>query len=1069
MNIVYNASAGTGKTYQVTGLYEKLVLEQGIDPREILLMTFTDNAAAELRLRVSQRFQKARRQAEAESNDDSAECARLAMAHLPSAPIGTIHAYCTRLLREHALEAGLSPSFSVLVGDEQEELLDRIAREELLKHLAMDTDFKTFCEGAQMIGMGNGLGASITETAPRLIAEAGSLGIQLDQAESMLPTPQPPIEMEAFRAIHARLNALGKRSKKIEEAMILLGEGLAKYTDPIQLIEHFNRNFKGHFSYGEAKTIYPDFKTLREETIDRERYRERYPAARAFTRYIAAVARRYHADKHQLDAVDFDDLLQRAAELLKKGRAKPRFRYVIVDEVQDTSRIQCELIQALHNDETHLIICGDKKQSIYTWRGADPQVMPDLETRIRATENHDVRALKTSFRSKAPVLEVVNHLFTAVYGEETYGEADRLEANPNFATPDECACIEYLAPDDLEEEVSRRDKVAAEMEAIAHRIQLLVEGDETWQPHYRYRNGFEPVSPENRYRYADILVLLRRTTHLPALEQALRHAGIPYTLGGKGRGLFTRQEVQDVSLFLNVMTQPGDALSLIGFLRSPWIGLSDETIATLAHDGKTFSIEHLLLHFNEQDQEEPERAQKEQNESQSVRTSSLHAHRKVEFAQRIIRTYREALGSKLTSELVRDLIAETGFDAVLAGLPRGAQRLANLRKILDWLRETERGARTTPAAVARKLAHHIKYPPQVPEAALLDPAQNAVTLMTVHGSKGLTQRVVFLPDISFRPDSDRSFARLFIDKNQRPMFGCKISAPDKSSVASPGFTAAGKRASAVRAHELKNLFYVAMTRARDLVVLSASPGNKPEGWLKEVEPFITNGTLFSRTYHDLRTAAPSAALNAPPIATAEQLSRAAASVPPPPPVSTLRRIPATTLAKAEQPKPAPSNTRSGNKRARATELGTLGHAVLEQLALNDWTGSATHWIEQLHATHELKLSEAKPLIPLIEQTVELIRELTADMKELQPELPFVLLEQNTLIDGTIDLLTRTENGFAIFDYKFTEANDAKVLQTYRRQMQIYHQAAERIYPYAAESRTHLIVISSTGPRVVPVD
>jgi len=125
MNIVYNASAGTGKTYQVTQLYEDLVLKEGIDPREILLMTFTENAAAELRMRVSHRLLKARRIAETDGNGDLAECAILAMSRLPSAPIGTIHSFCTRLLREHALEAGLSPGFSVLAGDEHTALLIR--------------------------------------------------------------------------------------------------------------------------------------------------------------------------------------------------------------------------------------------------------------------------------------------------------------------------------------------------------------------------------------------------------------------------------------------------------------------------------------------------------------------------------------------------------------------------------------------------------------------------------------------------------------------------------------------------------------------------------------------------------------------------------------------------------------------------------------------------------------------------------------------------------------------------------------------------------------------------------
>jgi len=172
MNLVYNASAGTGKTYQITQLYEKLVLEDGIDPRNILLMTFTRNAAAELRMRVAHRLLKARRLAESENDDALADRAITAMSHLPSAPIGTIDAFCTRLLREHALEVGLSPGFSVLEEDDRKELLDQICRDELLVRLGSDPDFKAFCSGAHIIGNGKGFGTSITETVPKLIGHA---------------------------------------------------------------------------------------------------------------------------------------------------------------------------------------------------------------------------------------------------------------------------------------------------------------------------------------------------------------------------------------------------------------------------------------------------------------------------------------------------------------------------------------------------------------------------------------------------------------------------------------------------------------------------------------------------------------------------------------------------------------------------------------------------------------------------------------------------------------------------------------------------------------------------------
>ena len=902
MNTIYNASAGTGKTYQVTQLYEKLVLEDGIDPREILLMTFTDNAAAELRMRVAHRLLKVRRIAEQAGDDALFACAANAISRLSAAPICTIHSFCTRLLREHALEAGLSPGFSVFVGDEREELLRRICREELLSRIEADPDLRDFCAGAQIIGTGKGFGTSITEAVPRLIAQAGSLGISLENAEDLLPDPVPSAARVDFERICIRIQKLARITPAVQAALEIIQQALEETRDVELLVKRLGELGIKKFGRGEVNAISHDLwdlKTAVEECIT---YRERFPAAKAFARYVQSVAQRFQNQKHAMNAIDFDDVLHSARELLQSERYAPGFKYIIVDEVQDTSRIQCDLIRSLWDEEAHLVICGDKKQSIYTWRGADPRVMPDLEQAMIDAGGKQ-RHLQISYRSKAPILDIVNKLFASVYGAEDYSEHDHLLPNPEFATPDEIPCVEFLAPDD-EEDWTKQERTAAEMAAVANRIQLLVHGSPGWKPAYRYENGFEPTGASNPYRYSDILILLRRTSHQPTLEQALRHAGIPYTCGGKGSGLFTRQETRDVSLFLNVLTNPKDAYSLIGFLRSPWIGLSDEAIAELTWNTDGFSVDQLMDRYPKQTD--------------------------------VIDRYRALLATQLASELVRMLIDESAYDALLAGLPRGTQRLANLRKVLDWLRETERGAHTTPAAVARKLAEQIAVPPQIPEAALLDPARNAVTIMTVHGAKGLTKRVVFIPDTSFAGNADRGFAQVFFDEQGAPRLGLRITAPDRSSVMSPGFDAANQRAATVRTHETNNLFYVAMTRARDLVVTSASVGQRPAGWYSQMESLIGND-IPAVPYVVLADAV----VHPPPVnrhpPTTQQLVAALDSLPPAPAKPELWRIAATRLAREQDEMDIDHEEADApalQAQATTAALGSLGHAVLEQLALN---------------------------------------------------------------------------------------------------------------------------------------
>ena len=1055
MNVVYNASAGTGKTYEVTRLYVERVMEDDIDPCSILLMTFTENAAAELRMRVAQRLLKARHAAESSGDGLLTERAIRALNHLPSAPIGTIHSYCTRLLREHALDAGLSPGFSVLDEEERTEMLNQICRDELLVRLDKDADLRAFCSGTQVIGTGNGFGVSVAEAVPRLINEAGSLGISLAHAESMLPEPVPPAARSDFELICQRIKELPRITPTVRKALNIIEQSLKETADIESLVDRMEELGIEKFGRG-AKEISEDFWALKESVTSAVRYRARHPLAKAFVRYAQAAASAFQQRKHEMDAVDFDDQLRMAAALLESGKVRPSFRYVIVDEVQDTSRVQCRLIESLWKaagteyrtarsdddssddtalpPETQLVICGDKKQSIYTWRGADPQVMPDLQKMILDAGGKPEN-LQISYRSNASILNVVNTLFSEVYDPADYTEADRLLPNPAFSVGPEEPCVEFLEAD-CDEELSVREKVKAEMTAVANRIRLLVDKSGEWAPVSRYDGEkFSPTSGDNVYRYSDILILLRRTTHQPALEQALRHAGIPYTLGGKGRGLFSRQETRDVSLFLNAITNPKDVYSLIGFLRSPWIGLSDETIAELAWSEDGFSVDNLLATYPTETD--------------------------------VVERYRQLLGTKLASELVRMLIDETGYDALLAGLPRGEQRLANLRKTLDWLREAERGARTTPAAAARKLAEKIAHPPNVPEAALLDPNQNAVTIMTVHGAKGLTKRVVFLPDTSSSANNDSTFARIFSDERNKPSLGIKITAADKSAVESPGFKTAMERVKAARNHEFNNLFYVAMTRARNLVVTTATVGSRSAGWYKTIEPFI--GSLIPAISYSTLTEAAGAPVAAGrrPVEAAE-LRHAFLSLPPAPGQPEWQRISATRLARErdEQEPFGPAESTCYEHTDNATARGSLAHAVLEQLALNNWEGSVAEWIETLRNDFSLSKAEAGTLEDRIEQTRCRMIELTGGMPELRPEYPFVLHEDGLLIDGTIDLLCRSNDDLVLFDYKFTEVDDATAAAHYEEQMRIYRLAAERLYPEVSSITVQLVVVSSSGPRLV---
>src|SRR6056297_3301930 len=220
MNMIFNASAGTGKTYQVTELYCALVLgmdsehlppdRRPVDPEKILLMTFTENAAAELRQRVSEKMIAAEQSADFETG----ERARRVLRKLPAANISTIHAFCAGLLREHALELGLSPVFQTLEEEDRDSLLDEVLKAELFQTLENDPDFREFCAGVSVLGDHD---YSVLNTIKKLLDQAASRGLDLASAESMLPDTVPTIGKNDFQKIHDELAAFDKLPAKAEK------------------------------------------------------------------------------------------------------------------------------------------------------------------------------------------------------------------------------------------------------------------------------------------------------------------------------------------------------------------------------------------------------------------------------------------------------------------------------------------------------------------------------------------------------------------------------------------------------------------------------------------------------------------------------------------------------------------------------------------------------------------------------------------------------------------------------------------------------------------------------------
>lgn len=1020
MNLIFNASAGTGKTWQVTEMYAALVLggdcehlppgRPPVSPEKILLMTFTDNAAAELRARVSSKMIAAEQAALDAGDSERADRARRILRTLPAARISTIHAFCAGLLREYALEAGLSPDFQTLDQEERDALLDEVLRREIFACLENDPDFREFCAAVTVLGTQD---HSLIGTIRVLLEKAAGRGLDLSDANALLQEPVRTAGRRDFETIRDELAAYDL-PKTAADALAALNTALEQFPD-LQLISALRK-------FGQCKKVKhlsDRLADVKERYLTEALYERHFARFQAFARCLSAAARAFVEAKRGRDSLDFGDQLLLARDFLSRHEFKtPLFDWIIVDEVQDTSRVQCELIRLLCGDSTRLVICGDRKQSIYAWRSADPQVMPDLQKQMEERGGVKIVALNQSRRSKDRVLEAVNRLFGGIYDDyEALEPAAPLKALT--ASLGEGPCTEFLAPDEPGQ------GMADEMAAVARRIRLLAEGGPEWRPNFGF-NGtvFDAGEP---VRYRDILVLLKRTTHQSLLEQALRAAGVPCTAGGKGSALFARQEVRDLLLLLQVLYDPLNDLALAGFMRSPFARLTDETIVDLGQEGGRFDHEILRRRFFE---------------------SGLDA------AERVLR-YRAQISRKLPSQIVREMVRETEFDAHWAGQPDGAQKLANVKKALDWLRAAERGGRVLAGDVVRRFEQFIRTPPRsgAAEALLPDPEQDAVTIMTVHGAKGLTSRVCFVPDISFGGTSEPGFALL----SSAGRLEMKISGTTDGAVKSLGWEAAREADQAVRRREQDNVFYVAMTRARDLVVLSGAGTKEPQGWLKQAQEFLESSPaqlVRKRPFSEL-----------PPMqedeAKAGGAPAGAAFPPPVKPVAGTERRTVTSLM-AERAADAPRTVSTGPGRRAA---GSLGHAVLEELAANAWQGPVPALMERLSG--EFAPVETGPLIEQIEAARERLRHETAGAQALFAERPFVLKRGEQILDGTIDLLAQmAADAWKIIDYKFTEEPPDEARRAYEPQLHAYCDAVRAMHPGSSVSAA-LLLIGRTV-RLVPV-
>ncbi|MHC4198146.1 MAG: UvrD-helicase domain-containing protein [Planctomycetota bacterium] len=812
-DVCVTAGAGSGKTRVLVERFVNLVSNKNIPIQNILTITFTEKAASEMKERVAKRFEDMGLWQELQD--------------IEFAYLSTIDSFSARLLREHALEAGVDPEFTVL--DEYESWhLQRNVAEVLTLEWESNNP-----QGMNVLLRGLHC-QDVEEAAINIISKVRSTGIALED----LPRTdiQPEDIVGAADKISACLDGLEtylkqgalseKSSANVSTVVSALSPVMHLARDaPDELtadhIESMDETIKRHAKLTVPEPLKSELKALREELFPKLRglFFERVSAGvgEVLREFLAELARKYAEEKRLRSALDFSDLAEKTICLLKSAshvrqQLRDRFKYILVDEFQDTNKLQKTLVDLLRS-ENNLFVVGDTRQSIYGFRDADIDVFLNHSEEV-AEKNGAVIRLDENFRTRPEIIEFINHVFRNVPGGSGRAESTELIAASHFRQK-RSPSVELI----LARGANMDEARGLEAAALARRIHDIVEKKEVKLTRL---GGPGAVSMEGSpVSYGDIAILLRTTTDIKLYERALAELNIPFFVI-RGRGLYNTREIMDLVNFLKVIDNPLDEIALAAVLRSPFVGVSDESLFWLAHyskdrsndsDGSGKNIFNALAYLDKIPEIEPQ-----------------YRERLLGFMEQLgkFRDLRERLP---VSALMDTVIEETNFDTRMLALPSGRQKHANIRKVVELTGGLEKKGFSGLSEFFGVISDLRLRETRESEAQTDVEKSDVVKLMTVHSAKGLEFPVVGVADLS-RGRRNRADSVVFSKKTglgfkalnpstkvpERTLSYCEIAeSQDKNDL-----------------EEAKRVLYVALTRAEEHLLLSGALSQRSKGgeWMK---------------------------------------------------------------------------------------------------------------------------------------------------------------------------------------------------------------------------------------------
>jgi ATP-dependent helicase/nuclease subunit A len=879
-NLVVTAGAGTGKTALLVERALNLISGHAVPVQALAAITFTEKAAAELRQRLATGLEalhllaaagaepgpadggkeadRSYRWLRARAGVGPAEIARRslqALLDLDVASVSTIHAFCADILRRYPLLAGVDPDFEIDEGASFDEVFERESARFLADELGPRA--RRGALWARVLATAGGLGA-----ARAIGAALGAFRLPtsaLDPARAYAPLSVREVLGPDLSELHdaiarARDRAAGMNPRMdayLESAQSLLvaareqgPSALERISAPWPLRDFLDKD--------------PPAPGAKLRNVDPDEVRELGQSARRLIKALVAVdeevvsaivdaaaplAASARRSVVRAGLVSFDALLRLARDLLAahpgvRRELARRYRAILLDEFQDTDPLQYEILFFIAEadgqpaDDPYrarlgrgrLFIVGDPKQSIYRFRGADIEAYQRAVRHVLQCGGRSI-VLSSSFRSPADIVDPINRIF-APWMSTRRMDDDRFqppyEAIDSARGPaaDHSPRVEIWSVEAEGDAVARR---RAEAEALAGWIVA--------------RHGAADATGEP-LRYGDVAILLRALTHAGLYAQALRRAGVPFIVEG-GKDFYERPEVGDLIALLRAVANPNDGPAVLAVMRSVLGGVPDGELARFAAAGGRLDLSW-------------------------ERPGALPAVPNIARTLDLIDTLRARTRGRAVDEVVRAAVRETPLAVLHAAAFEGAQRIANLDKLVVEAEELARRGLSL-EEVIRVLEDEFRSDRDGGESPLADETLDAVRVLSIHKAKGLQYPVVFVPDIGrqeggrTRPHTEVAWLRSDSGGDLAVRLG--------SGVTNVAWV---KHAELTRRHEEaeeKRVFYVACTRPRERLILvnsNTKAGRIP--WREALAPLgyavgdgmPPDGALPPGVLHRLIVAAPAA-------------------------------------------------------------------------------------------------------------------------------------------------------------------------------------------------------------------